>query len=101
MRGSRRACQVPQDTGFDLQRTELCERGKGTGRPESTSQIPACGSAAPGFSEDAHVGRKETKTPAIGVVFDYQVFESIPMEPHDRRLDKVVTEGRVIYHSER
>ena len=39
---------------------------------------------------------KDTKTPAIGVVFDYQVFESVPMEPHDRRLDKVVTERRVI-----
>ena len=39
---------------------------------------------------------KDTQTPAIGVVFDYQVFESVPMEPHDRRLDKVVTERRVI-----
>ncbi|MFO1491886.1 MAG: 5-formyltetrahydrofolate cyclo-ligase [Kiritimatiellia bacterium] len=55
---------------------------------------PACGRIGHGKGIYDRLLR-DTKTPAIGIAFDFQVFESVPMEPHDRRLDKVVTERRV------
>jgi 5-formyltetrahydrofolate cyclo-ligase len=35
-------------------------------------------------------------TPAIGLAFEVQAFPWLPSDPHDRRLDAIVTEGRVL-----
>ena len=32
----------------------------------------------------------------IGICFDFQIFENIPLEPHDQAMDYVVTEKRIL-----
>ena len=41
----------------------------------------------------------ETPRPAVGVAFESQICESLPAEDHDRGVDLVVTEARVIVAS--
>ena len=45
---------------------------------------------------DRLLPRMRPGTPLIGVAFDRQVFDSIPMEPHDSRMDVLVTPTRVL-----
>ena len=42
-----------------------------------------------------------TECPTIGVVCDFQLVEEVPVEPHDRQLDCVVTSDTVIADEEK
>jgi 5-formyltetrahydrofolate cyclo-ligase len=46
-----------------------------------------------GFFDKYLAGFKGTK---IGICFDFQIFENIPLEPHDLPMDYVVTEKRIL-----
>lgn len=46
-----------------------------------------------GFMESRSMGRRAT---AVGVCFDVQVFEAVPVEAHDVRMDAVATDRRLI-----
>ena len=46
-----------------------------------------------GFFDKYLAGFKGIK---IGICFDFQIFENIPLEPHDRPMDYVVTEKRIL-----
>ena len=35
--------------------------------------------------------------PKIGICFDFQLFDSIPAEPFDKKMDMIITEKEVIY----
>ena len=39
----------------------------------------------------------KTKAVKIGIAFSFQVFHSIPYEPHDQRVDIVVTENKIYF----
>jgi 5-formyltetrahydrofolate cyclo-ligase len=45
---------------------------------------------------DRFLKRLPTKVPLIALAFELQVVDSIPAEPHDMAVDKIVTEKRVI-----
>ena len=45
---------------------------------------------------DRYVKRLKSKTPLIGLAFECQLLAEIPEEGHDVRVDKIVTEDRVI-----
>jgi 5-formyltetrahydrofolate cyclo-ligase len=42
----------------------------------------------------------KTKAPKIGLAFEAQIAKKIPCEKHDVRVDKVITEKRVIEHTQ-
>ena len=42
-----------------------------------------------------------TACPTIGVVCDFQLVDEVPVEPHDRPLDCIVTSDTVIYNDEK
>jgi len=46
-----------------------------------------------GFFDKYLADFKGTK---IGICFDFQIFENIPLEPHDQPMDYVVTEKRIL-----
>jgi len=45
---------------------------------------------------DRLLASKPAATPLIALAFDCQVVDSVPMQPHDIRVDRIVTESRVI-----
>jgi 5-formyltetrahydrofolate cyclo-ligase len=45
---------------------------------------------------DSYLPRLLPKTPRIALAFDVQVADQLPCEPHDLRVDAIVTETRVI-----
>jgi len=38
----------------------------------------------------------KTKAISVALAFEFQIKKTIPIEPHDRRVDLIVTEKRVI-----
>ena len=48
-----------------------------------------------GFFDGFFSGHK-IKVPRIGLAFDFQVVDELPFEPHDEKMDFVVTEKRVL-----
>lgn len=46
---------------------------------------------------DRLLGFPERRGRAIGVCFDCQITDSLPTEPHDQRVDLVVTESRMMH----
>lgn len=77
-------------------------------RKEPASEVDAA--IVPGVAFDERGGRLgygggffdrfleslDPGVPVVGVCFDAQIVEEVPREPHDRAVDLVVTERRVI-----
>jgi 5-formyltetrahydrofolate cyclo-ligase len=42
---------------------------------------------------------KKIKAPKIGIAYEFQIVENIPVEPHDTPMDMIVTEKRSIHTS--
>ncbi len=38
----------------------------------------------------------ETNCPVIGIAYDFQILEKIPFEAHDKKMNKVITDKRII-----
>jgi 5-formyltetrahydrofolate cyclo-ligase len=88
------------------------------GIPEPRARLPIAPDAAgvvivPGVAFDERGGRlgygggfydvflrAAAKVPRIGICFEMQIVDEIPVEDHDQRVDLIVTEERVI-HCER
>jgi 5-formyltetrahydrofolate cyclo-ligase len=47
---------------------------------------------------DRYLTRIPAKTKVYGVCFETQIYDSLPVQPHDRRMDAVVTQA-ICYHS--
>lgn len=45
---------------------------------------------------DRFLNNLRPDTISIGIAFDLQVFENIPKEPHDARLDYIITESKIL-----
>lgn len=45
---------------------------------------------------DRFLVKLKPSTITIGIAFDFQIFDDIPKEPHDARLNYVITESRII-----
>ncbi len=44
---------------------------------------------------DRLLGRCPPGTPLVAAAFEVQIVDAVPMEPHDRRVDRIVTEQHV------
>ena len=42
---------------------------------------------------DRYISREEFRAECIGVCFDFQLFDELPTEPHDRAMDMVVSDN--------
>lgn len=85
------------------------------GEPVGDSVDPSCLELiiVPAVALDAHrnrLGRGKgfydrllsgTSCPTIGVACDFQLVDEVPVEPHDRPLDCVVTSDTVIFNEEK